>query len=198
MIDTIKLYLSAANDLSAERDLVSRVVAEIPVTLGWKINLSPIGNKAFDERLILETDLHLILLGEDIRAPIGFEWYLSRQVGRKPVFLIKDHILRTLAAGDFLRTISNYPKILFYHSLADFRKQVLNHIGQHLLEQAEFFTIKSEEFENLSKFLEDLEEIETEILDNVTGEDSIILTRERFTPKGGVLIQLLEDEQNPE
>ena len=50
MVDIFKLYISAASDLKAERDLLSRSISEIPVTLAWQIHLSPIGEKRVDEK----------------------------------------------------------------------------------------------------------------------------------------------------
>lgn len=194
MVNIVKLYVSAANDLPNERELIGQIVTEIPVTLGWQINHTPLRNKLLDEKLIIDADLHLIIFGADIRAPIGYEWHLSRMSGSKPAFIIKENIPRTIAGTDFLKNISDYPKLLTYNSLAEFRKQVLTHVSQHLLRFADFFTIKSEEFERISQFNEDLEEIEPNILDDVTGEDSIILTRKRFLPKDGVLIENPDDD----
>lgn len=196
MVDIFRLYISAANDLQIERDLLSRSVTEIPVTLGWQINLSPIGEKMVDENLILDADLHILILGMDIRAPIGFEWYLSRRMGRRPVFFRKKGIPRTLAAGDFVRSLSHYSNWLTFDSLADLRCQALKHIGQAILDQADYFAIQQKEYEKLSTFMKDLEDKQLEQPDGVNGsagENSFILSRERFTPKGGVLIQAPED-----
>lgn len=198
MVDTIQLYISAANDLISERELIGQIVTELPVTLGWQISFSPVGKNSDMEKSIIEADLHLFVFGEDIRAPIGYEWHLSRRMGRKPPFIIKENIPRTIAGRDFLKRISSYPKLLSYNTLAEFRKLVLTQIGRHIMKHAEHYAIKALEFENISKFIEDLEEIEPNILDNVTGEDSIILTRERFMPKNGVLIQTLDDDPDTE
>jgi hypothetical protein len=196
VVDIFKLYISAANDLQIERDLLSRSVTEIPVTLGWQINLSPIGEKMVDENLIIDADLHILILGMDIRAPIGFEWYISRRMRRKPAFFRKTGIPRTLAAGDFVRSLSHYSNWLTFDNLADLRYQALMHIGQTILDQADYFAIQQKENEKLSTFLKDLgdkllEQVEGE--NGVAGENSVILSRERFTPKGGVLIQAPED-----
>lgn len=198
MVDTVKLYISAANDLLDERELIGHIVTEIPVTLGWQINHTPTGNKIVDEELILDADLHLLIFGEDIRAPIGYEWHLSRTTGRKPPFLIKEHTPRTIAGGDFLKRISSYPQLLHYSTLAEFRNIVLTNIGQHIIKHTDHFALKTLEFEEISKFIEGLEEIEPNILDNVTEEDSIILTRERFLPTDGVLIHVPDDDQDIE
>jgi len=196
VVDIYKLYISAANDLQIERDLLSRSVTEIPVTLGWQINLSPIGKKKIDEKLIFDADMHILVLGMDIRAPIGFEWYLSRSVGRIPVSFRKKGISRTLAASEFVRSLSHHSNWLTFDNLADLRYQALNRVGQSILDQAEYFALKHEEYEKLSTFMKDLEDKQLENFVGVNGgagENSVILSRERFTPKGGVLIQGPED-----
>lgn len=192
MVDIFKLYISAASDLQAERDFLSRSVTEIPVTLAWQINFSPIGEKKVDEKLIHESDLHILILGTDIRAPIGFEWYLSRKLGRRPAFFRKMGIPRTPAAGNFIRSLSNYSNWLTFDNFADLRFQALNHIGKTILTQTAYFNLKKEEFKSLSSFIDELEDKKIDQLSGIdggAGEDSVILSRERFTPKGGVLIQ---------
>jgi hypothetical protein len=196
MVDIFKLYISAANDLQIERDLLSRSVIEIPVTLGWQINLSPIGEKKVEEKSIFDADMHILILGTDIRAPIGFELYLSRSIGRRPIFFRKKEITRTLAANDFIRSLSHYASWLIFENLADLRYQALNHIGQSILDQADYYTLKNKEYEKLSTFMKDLGDKQLQQFEGVNGgagENSVILSRERFTPKGGVLIQAPED-----
>jgi hypothetical protein len=196
MVDIFKLFISAANDLPDERELIGHLVTEIPVTLGWQLNLTPMGKNSESKDLILDADYHLIIFGEDIRAPIGYEWHISRSAGRKPPFFIKANIPRTIAGGDFLKRISRYPSLNSYASLAEFRKLVLTNIAQHLIKYADLFDIKSLEFEKVSNFIDELEDVEPNLIDNVTGEDSIILTRERFMPKNGVLLQSPGEEQS--
>jgi hypothetical protein len=195
MVDTLKLFISASNDLFDERELVGHILTEIPVTIGWQINLTPTGMNTGNTQLILDADFHLVIFGEDIRAPVGYEWHISRSMGRVPPFLIKKDIPRTIAGGDFLKKIAGYPHLLEYNTLAEFRKHLLTQIGQHILDQSDYFNLQTLEFENISKFLEDIEDVEPNLLDNVTGKDSIILTRERFIPKNGVLIQSPDDDQ---
>jgi hypothetical protein len=196
VVDTFNLYISAANDLQAERDLLSRIVTEIPVTLGWQINFSPFGKKKLVENFVVDADLHLLLLGSDIRAPIGFELHLSRNLRRRPILFRKNGIARTPAAVDFIRSISNYEKWQTYLELADLRHLALGNIGQFILDQADFFSLGSDEYNRLSNFLTKLNDSDTEEIEigpGVAGEDSVILSRERFTPRGGVLIQPPEE-----
>ena len=196
MVDTFNLYISAAEDLQSERDLLSRIVTEIPVTLGWKINFSPFGKKTLDENFVINANFHILMLGTDIRAPIGFELHLSRKQRRSPILFLKNGIARTPAAADFLRSLSNLGTWHTFQGLADLRRLALMSIGQYVLEQAEFFSLGSVEYQGITDLLKDLEEsdpVEIENVQGVTGENSVILSRERFTPRGGVLIQPPEE-----
>jgi hypothetical protein len=196
VVDTIKLYISAAQDLQSERDFLSRSITEIPVPLGWQIHLSPLKEKQISKETVREADIHLLLLGEDIRAPIGYEWYLSRRAGRTPAAFLKKSIPRTPAAQVFQRDISNQVKWNPFVDFQDLRLAALQHIGRYILSQEVYFTLESSNKAKLSDFISDLETIEPEIIEgaqSVAGEDSIILSRERFTPSDGILIQDPED-----
>lgn len=200
MVDIFNLYISAADDLQLERDLLSRIVTKIPVTLGWQIHFSPIGKKALVEKFIAEANLHILILGTDIRAPIGYEWHLSHNLRRKPILFIKSGIARTPAAADFHRSLSKFENWHQFQDLSELRLTSLEYIGQFILDQAKFFSLGSEEYERLSEFLNKIEEDEPEEFDSyqsVAGEDSVILSRERFVPRDGVLIQA-PDESNQE
>jgi len=198
VVDTFNLYISAADDLQSERDLLSRTMTEIPVTLGWKINFSPFGKKILDEKHVINANFHILMLGTDIRAPIGFELHLSRKLRRKPILFLKNGIARTPAAADFHRSLSNHDRWHPFQELADLRHMALGYIGQYILDQADFFSLGSNEYDQLSEFLIKLkdsrpEEIETAQGD--AGENSVILSRERFSPRNGVLIQPPNDIQ---
>ncbi len=78
MVDQVRLYISAAADLERERDLLGRSVSELPVQLGWLIHQSPRKNDILDLDTVTRADIHLLLIGGDIRAPIGLEWYMTR------------------------------------------------------------------------------------------------------------------------
>ena len=201
MVDIFNLYISAADDLQLERDLLSRIVTEIPVTLGWQIHFSPIGKKALVEKFIAEANLHILILGTDNRAPIGYEWHLSHNLRRNPILFIKSGIARTPAAADFHRSLSKFENWHQFQELSELRLTSLEYIGQFILDQAKFFSLGSEEYERLSEFLNKIEEDESEEFDSyqsVAGEDSVILSRERFVPRDGVLIQAPNDKDQEE
>ena len=201
MVDTFNLYISAADDLQSERDLLSRIVTEIPVTLGWQINFSPLGEKILLEKAIIEANLHMLVLGSDIRAPIGYEWHLSRNLNRKPKLFLKNGIARTPAAVDFQRSLSKFTKWQTFQSLSDLRVAALSYISQFILDRAHYFDLGTNERDHLSDFLEQLDETDTDEIDlskGVAGENSVILSRDRFIPKDGVLIQPPAESESEE
>lgn len=199
MVDTFNLYISAADDLKPERDLLSRIVTEIPVTLGWQINFSPYGKKTLVEKFVIEANLHILILGGDIRAPIGYEWHISRNLYRNPKLFIKEGIARTPAAADFQRSLSYIDQWQPFQSLSKFRKVALSYISQYIIDQANFFELRSDENDRLSEFLKNIDEEQPEDVDiarGIVGEDSIILSRERYIPRNGVLIHPPEESGN--
>ena len=105
MVDQILLYISAAGDLIPEREALSQAVVEIPVTLGWRIIQSPYKGEPVNPDAVTAADVHLLLLGSDIRAPIRLEWLYSRRFGRLPVLFLKQDIQRTMAAQNFMHHI---------------------------------------------------------------------------------------------
>lgn len=73
MVDEILVYISATPDLQQEREIPGRAVTEIPVALGWRVVQSPSGDEPADLNAAARADVHTLLLGSDIRAPIGLE-----------------------------------------------------------------------------------------------------------------------------
>lgn len=192
MVDTFNLYISAADDLQSERDLLSRIVTEIPVTLGWQINFSPLGKKPLLEKTITDASLHILVLGSDIRAPVGYEWHLSRTQNRRPKLFLKSGIARTPAAADFRRKLSSTSEWQTFQSHAELRFAALTYIGQFILDRASYFDLSKDERDQLSEFLDHINELETDEINmsrGVAGENSVILSRERYIPKDGILIQ---------
>ena len=189
MVDILKLYVSAANDLPDEKEIIGQMVTEIPVTLGWQINHTPSGKNTIIGKTVLDADYHMIIFGEDIRAPVGYELYISRRQGRKPPIFIKKNVARTIAGIEFLKNKANSYVSVSYRSLAEFRKLALTSISHFIINQKDYFQLKTQEYEKITNFIHSLEEIDTELLDHATGADSIILSRERYLPKDGVLIK---------
>jgi hypothetical protein len=191
MVDQILLYISAAADLEHERELLVLSIVDIPVTLGWEIKLSPVRGEPADVDSVARADIHLLLLGGDIRAPIGLEWLAARRSGHLPVLFSKKSILRTPAAQDFVRHIAKFSSWRSFKDAQDMRVEVLSWIADHLIEKAIHYALTPEESDRLEKWRDQLHTTEPEPLEGrrVTGESSVILSPERYVPKEGVLIE---------
>ncbi len=198
MVDTLLLYISAASDLGSERDILGRAVTEIPVTLAWRILQSPLRGEPPDLEAVAQADLHLLLLGGDIRAPIGLEWQAARRAGRTPVPFLKWHTLRTPAAQAFVRYLEDQATWHAYKDSLDLRLKALKLIADHILENSVYYALRPDEQERLRQWREALEARKASPVDEApagaggaggAGESSVIFSRERYTPSQGVLIQ---------
>ena len=132
------LYISAASDLMAERHLISRAIAEIPADLRWHIVQSPLKEGAVDRFAIQQAFSHFLLLGGDIRAPIGHEFAVAKQFGKHPTCLLKTEVNRTAAAVDFQKFVRLDTEWQPFTNASSLRQLVLEHVAQRLLKQYDY------------------------------------------------------------
>ena len=192
MTHELILYISAANDLMAERDLINRAIAEIPADLRWHIVQSPLRVGEVDSLAIQHAFFHLLLLGGDIRAPIGHEYQLGLQVGQLPLCLLKRGVNRTAAAVDFQKFVGLETTWESFSDGLSLRKLVLEQIGTKLRKQTMQIGLTATEYDQISAWLDkmdgeaDVNQIEDR--HKKLGENSIILSESRLEPKGGKLL----------
>jgi hypothetical protein len=198
MADQILLYISAAPDLKREREILGRAVTEIPVTLRWRIVQSPSRDDPIDLAAVSGADLHLLLLGSDIRAPVGLEWVIARRDGHWPVPFLKRGVLRTPAAESFVRYIGEQASWHSFRDAADLRLQALRLLAHHILERAVYYALSAEELARLQTWRFELEASTPAISEarSGTGESGVVLSRERYVPSEGILIQPDTDKEN--
>jgi hypothetical protein len=191
MADILQLYISAAPDLEHERESLSRVVAEIPVTLGWRVTQSPLHGELLNEVAIAQADVHILLFGSDIRAPIGLEWRLARRANRLPTAFLKQAVVRTMAALDFIRYLEEQTSWRKFKDITDLRHQALMFLADHILAHPGYYALKSDEYAKLTAWRKTLDKPEQEplVLHGGIGESSVLLSPERYIPSEGVLIQ---------
>jgi hypothetical protein len=198
MADQVLLYISAAQDLKREREILGRAVVEIPVTLGWRIVQSPVHGSLVDQDAIIHSDLHLLLLGGDIRAPVGFEWRIARQSGKRTELYLKQRIEHTPAAQAFIRHVEEIAEWKPFSSGADLRLQVLKLISNHILDRAGYYQLSPAEIDGMMTWQKELETAEVSTVEEqrgVTGESSVILSVERYVPSEGVLLKKPSEDQ---
>ena len=202
-IPPFRLYISVGRDLREERELLGRSLTEIPLDLGWRINYSPTGNGPLEPELIGTADLHLVLMGADIRAPVGQEYYLAKRSGRPLTALLKMGVNRTLAATDFVRFLGRQYQWQPFSDNQQLRLIFLNKLTSKLIDKAADLHLSKFEIDQLLSWRTELnqhsKEIEGEIRGGA-GESSVILSLDRFYPSEGIRLTELKDieDENPE
>jgi hypothetical protein len=190
--DQVYLYISAASDLRPEREILGRAVTEVPVSLGWRVVHSPAGDNLVDLEAVARADVHLLLLGSDIRAPIGLEWRVARRVGREPALFLKEHLLQTPAAQDFVRFVAEQDRWRRFRDLADLRAQTLRLLATHILDRAQHYSLSQTEMVRLRTWRDELDSPSGQVDGGSrggAGESGVLLSRERYVPSDGILIQ---------
>lgn len=194
------LYISAANDMEAERDLLARSVIALPADLTWRIEQSPRSNAPIDRQAITQADLHLLLLGSDIRAPVGHEWLVARRSGKSPIPMLKDGARRTLAAEDFFRFIDRQSVWRTFASHAQLQGAVHQLLGRRVLDQALSYGLSSSEVVQVQAWLSDLDEAPDPDVDPLggAGDSGLIFSKERYEPSSGILLRPGRDDDQQE
>ncbi|HEY64794.1 MAG TPA: hypothetical protein G4O02_09510 [Caldilineae bacterium] len=185
------LFVSAGPDLDVEREVIGRVVAALPVQLGWEIKRTPPPGKATPSGLdvVARCDLFFLIIGHDISAPVGVEWDTARRSGRRVVPLVRRGA-HTPAANIFLR--ETRLEWQTFESVSELERLVRAALVDVLLERAIDFRLTPEEWEALNR-LQAAEEEEGEESSEPpepagAGGGGVILGPDDAT-EGGVLIE---------
>jgi hypothetical protein len=196
MTDEVLVYISAASDLQPEREILGRAVTEVPVPVGWRVVQSPSGDAPANLDAAARADVHLLLLGSDIRAPIGREWIAARRAGRRPVPMLKRGVLQTSAAQSFQRYIEEHVAWRPFRDGAELRLLELKLLADHILAQAQHYALSPLELARLQAWRAELEG-PGQGADAVTrggaAASGVVLSPERYVPSEGELLQAPEE-----
>jgi hypothetical protein len=186
----ILLYISAGPDLAAEREVVGRAITEIPLDLGWRIFQTPGSGYRVDREAVELADLHLYLLGGDIRAPVGYEWAIAQEAGRRPIPLLKTGVRRTPAGLDQVRYIGFQARWFPFQGPSDLRWRVLRLLSAFILFRASELGLSLVEMETLAGWRKGLyaRPVDEETVGGA-GEGGVLLSQKRYVPAEGVPIR---------
>ena len=199
MPNQLLFYISAAPDLDTEREVLGRAVAEVPVDLAWRVVQSPAGNGPVDVDALTDAGLHVLVMGGDIRAPIGLEWQIARQAGRHPIALLKQETTRTPAGQQFVRLVREAQRWIPFADAADLRRKVLTLLADHILDHAARYVLTPDEIAQLMRWRDELVNQATAVDEDTrggAGDSSILLSRERFEPSGGIILRRKEEDNS--
>jgi len=197
----LRIFISAGPDLEIEREVVGKVIASLPVSIGWTIKYTPTPGHAADPEMAAAAacDFYVLLLGRDITAPMGSELRAAQDAGKQIQAFVKD-VPHTPAARVFLRESRVVWKE--FQKPGDLGPQLQKGIIDQLLQRPEAYGMTLSDWEALSALSAELDE---EVTGRQQGEDSargggaggdaVIVSPERDLPSDGVLIEKPPEEQ---
>jgi hypothetical protein len=149
MATRARLFVSGGPDQEPAREMLGRVLAEIPANVGWIIKRTP------DVDSAAESHLHILLFGADIWAPVGLElWWAQRT--ETPILAYHADLRRTPAGQVF------YQEHVWlgwkrFGDLSHLRRLLLADLSRFLVSHAERYGLTLIEIELLRGFLSKLD-----------------------------------------
>ena len=196
-MDVFRIYISAASDLRAEREILAKAITDVPVSLGWELRQTPLGShEQLDLDSLRATHWHILLLGGDVRAPVGVEWALAQSTGQIPHLHYRSSIPRTPAAASFFNRVRQTAAWQPYSSLIQIRQQVMRHVARALKAGADYFKLTGDDYSNLLEWEAALSENDDPLDAEIggAGSSAVVFSPERYVPSSGVLIKAEPDK----
>ena len=188
-MERARLYVTISPDLGAEREVIGRAVAGLPVDVGWEVGYTPgPHDPPTDPLAAAQADVYILALGEDIRAPMGVEWSLVRRAGRTPLAFLKE-IPRTPAAQEFMKTAAL--EWTGYRAAAELAARVQLAMAQAILDRAGQYQLSTPEWNTLQEWVKTLRDKQSggaEDERSGAGQGGVIFAPSREAGRGGVLL----------
>ena len=104
MAEILRIFVAATRDLEAERGVIGKAIADVPVQTAIEIRRTPPLLPTYEEvfERIANCDRVYFLLGNDITAPAGLEWATAWRLDRS-VLPLRRSPKPTPAAQEFQR-----------------------------------------------------------------------------------------------
>lgn len=180
MSGPIHLFISSSPELDAEREVASRAIAALPLTIGWRIGHTPLGGQGDGGDFRVEQcDLYVLILGQDFAAPMGYELRQAVASGKRPLAYRKN-AGRSPSAQDAVRRLD-----LEWREFAtpqELRSSFERELVRAMLQRAGQLDLDMNEVERLSELAQEAERKETENQSGgrrgEAGRSGVILGRE--------------------
>ncbi len=177
----IRLFVSCSPDLAAEREMLGRLIAALPVSLGWDVAYTPLPGERPRPGLIsvADSDIFLVLLGHDFAAPMGVEW-ADAALRERSRFAFRKNGLNSPSAQLHLRETRAHVAWEAFDGPDDLRQKLTPLLAQLLLDRGEYFGLQLSEVDGLLavvKAARDEEPPEEEDTRRGAGRGGVILGR---------------------
>jgi len=178
----IRVFVSATADLEPEREVIGETLAKFPVPLPWQIKRTPYPGEQRPEALreVRESDFYILLLGEDITAPVGAELDAALEAGVLVFAIVKD--VAHTPAGRFFR----YNSIEWWESfgnVGELRRLVVHRFSQALVDGSPGYGLSAEEIAGLMQYLRKVEKGE-----GAEAEEGMVSGKEPAGAQDGAII----------
>jgi len=177
MSEILRLFVGATLDLEAERAVIGKAIAELPVQIEIEIRRTPPLLPTYEEvfERIANCDRVYFLLGNDITAPAGLEWETAWRLERA-VLPLRRSQQPTPAAQAFQR-LSPLPWIDF-RTATDLARIVSLDAARLLKHPANRYGLLLTELERLEVYIRRLDKLQATLEKEPSGAEG-----------GGVLIE---------
>ncbi len=191
MAEQLLLYISAAPQLRAERDMLARLISNVPTSLGWNIQQTPAStDREPDLDAAQRAHLFMLILGSDIQAPMGLEWMAAQRSGVPTLLWYHANAPQTQAAIGFMRLAAKHARWLPFTNTGDLCRQVMRQIVEHLVARRDAYRLDDAEIDRLHAWSAstDVQSYSSGQGRSVADASAVVLSVERFTPSQGKLI----------
>jgi hypothetical protein len=176
----VTIYISATDELMAEREELARMIARLPVDLPWHIVQTPLGSQPFDTTALRAADFFVLLMAGDIRAPVGWELQNAIRSGQRVTGFLKQSVLRTPAGLAFVRQATTQIEWQPFKDAADVSRQMQKVLVRSILQQATTFALRPDDILRLEQLLSDPSDSENiPETGSGTGHSAVLVSRER-------------------
>lgn len=152
----IRVFVSATSDLEAEREVVGEALARFPVPLAWEIKRTPRPGEQVPQAVqeVRQSDFCLILLGQDITAPVGAELEMAQEAGVSVLALAKEG--PHTPAGRFFRhnSVEKWESFTRPHQL---RRLVVDYLVRAIANDPLAYGLSVDEIAGLMEYLREKE-----------------------------------------
>jgi hypothetical protein len=150
----IRLFVSSSPELQLEREVVGQVAAQLPLTLGWQIDHTPMPGELATDNLarVSASDLYVVLLGHDFAAPMGAELRHAHRLDKHPIAYRRQCTLSP-SSQDAVRTSGVEWRV--FSALDTLRAWITRDMLRSLLQKATALGLDLGELERLLKLAEE-------------------------------------------